>query len=527
MRKKLIPGIFLTFLFLVIDSSSISTLVTSKLLSIPAMPADPSSACTSFCLDNGDHCVLGTNMDHGTFQVGQVYVNKRDVLKTAWESSTSGEYARWISQYGSVTFNIIGSQLVWGGMNEAGLMISTMSLVETEGPAPDERPPLTAPFWVQFQLDNASTVGEVIVSDAQVRVTDAHDHYLVCDRTGDCSVIEFLNGEMVVYTDLTLPTQALSNSTYQDSLDALEDGNFWRVEVVGVIPDGAADEAGVARGDWITAVDGAELAGPEAMETFHSIIAQHDPGDEVILTLRRDEEVDPLTFEVQMAPLPEDTSRYVLPPGTPIQILSLGLVPTFSGDFLTRFATAAQWVDTFDPAGSDDVAAYAFDALEALSVDDTIWSAVFDPANLRVYFRTFRNPHIRYVDFADLDFGCSTPAKMLDVHADGEGDISDDLVVYNHDLALDHTMPVATNLWQVDVSPLFVEILIGGVESFACMEDEPSALEAPALYVENHPPLLPPLVTWTGLMILRRFWPVLILLALFPVIFVLIRRRTR
>ena len=116
---------------------------------------------------------------------------------------------------------------------------------------------------------------------------------------------------------------------------------------------------------------------------------------------------------------------------------------------------------------------------------------------------------------------------MLDVHAGEEGNISANLMVYSHEMALDHTVPVATNLWQVDVSALYVEILMGGVEGFACMEDEPSALEAPELYVENHPPLLPPLVAWTGLMILRRFWPALILLALFPVIFVLIRRRTR
>jgi len=466
-------------------------------------------------------------MDHGTFQVGQVYVNKRHVLKTAWESSTSGEYARWISQYGSVTFNIIGSQLVWGGMNEAGLMISTMSLVETEGPAPDERPPLTAPFWVQFQLDNASTVDDVIVKGAWVRVTDAHDHYLVCDRTGDCAVIEFLNGEMVVYTDLTLPTQVLSNSTYQDSLAALENGNYWRIDAFGIIPGGAADVAGMMEGDWIIAADGVELIGPQSLKIFHSIIAEHDVGDEVLFTVRRSGARDPITLAVRMVPLPEDTSRYVLPPGTPIQIISLGIVPKFSGDFLTRFATAFEWVDKFVPTDSQDAVAYAFDTLDAASVNDTIWSAVFDPANLQVYFRTYRNPQIRYIDFAEIDFLCNTPVMMLDVHAGEEGNISANLMVYSHEMALDHTVPVATNLWQVDVSALYVEILMGGVEGFACMEDEPSALEAPELYVENHPPLLPPLVAWTGLMILRRFWPALILLALFPVIFVLIRRRTR
>jgi hypothetical protein len=299
------------------------------------------------------------------------------------------------------------------------------------------------------------------------------------------------------------------------------------VEAFGVLPDGAADEAGMVEGDWITAVDGVELVGPQSLETFHSIIAQHDVGDEVIFTVRRSGEAAPLKLAVTMAPLPEDTSRYVLPPGTPIQIISLGLVPRCSGNFLMRFATAAEWVDTFEPAGSEEAVAYAFDALEAVSVDDTIWSAVFDPVNLRIYFRTYRNPQIRYIDFAELDFSCNTPAMMLDVHAEGKGDISDDLMVYSHKIALDHAVPVATNLWQVDVSALYVEIIMGGFEGFACMEDDPSALAAPALYVENHPPLLPPLVAWTGLMILRRFWPALILLVMLPVIFILIRKRTK
>ncbi len=527
MRKRLILGVFLTFFFLVVGFSRISSPKRPEPVSTQAIPACQNWTCTSFCLNNGDHCVFGTNMDHGTFQVGQVFVNKRHVLKTAWESSTSGEYARWISQYGSVTFNIIGSQLVWGGMNEAGLMISTMSLMETEGPAPDERLPLTAPFWVQYQLDNASTVEEVIASDALVRVTDAHDHYLVCDRTGDCAVIELLDGGMFVYSGAMLPTRALTNSTYEDSLAALEDGNYWKVGAYGVIPGGSADAAGMVEGDWITTVDGVELVGPESLEMLHSIIAEHEVGDDVVFTVRRSGEADPITLVVRMAPLPEDTSRYVLPPGTPIQIISLGLVPGYPGDFLTRFAAAAEWVDAFEPAGSEEAVAYAFDALEAVSVEDTIWSAVFDPANSRVYFRTYRNPHIRYIDFAELDFSCNTPTMMLDVHARGEGDISDDLAPYSREIALDHAVSVATNLWQVDVSALQVEIIMSGFERFACMEDDPSALEAPALYVENHPPLLPPLVTWTVLMILGRFWPALVVFALLPVILILIRRRIR
>jgi hypothetical protein len=48
---------------------------------------------------------------------GYLYVNKRHGLKTNWDPSISGEYARWISRYGSVTVNFVSYQMVWGGIS--------------------------------------------------------------------------------------------------------------------------------------------------------------------------------------------------------------------------------------------------------------------------------------------------------------------------------------------------------------------------------------------------------------------------
>jgi len=178
-----------------------------------------SRACTSFCLDDGGHCVFGTNFDN-TIREGLLFVNKRNVSKTGWDPGTTGEYASWTSKYGSFTFNLAGYQLVWAGMNEAGLAISTMALPETQNPAPDERPPLVSPLWMQYQLDNCGTVEEVLASDSLVRIADTVDHYLVCDRTGDCAAIEFLGGQMVYRTDETMPVKALTNRLYDESVRA-------------------------------------------------------------------------------------------------------------------------------------------------------------------------------------------------------------------------------------------------------------------------------------------------------------------
>ncbi|MDH4209367.1 MAG: hypothetical protein OEV76_10875, partial [Anaerolineae bacterium] len=110
-------------------------------------------------------------------------------------------------------------------MNEAGLMISTHALDETENPAADERPPLVSALWVQYVLDNFSTVEEVLASDAHVRISDTVDHYLVCERTGDCAAVELLGGQMVHHTGTTLPVKVLTNNTYEDSVAAWRAGS--------------------------------------------------------------------------------------------------------------------------------------------------------------------------------------------------------------------------------------------------------------------------------------------------------------
>ncbi len=181
----------------------------------------PVEGCSSFCLSNPISCVFGTNCDYFSFTSGQLFVNKKDVVKTGLETGTTGKRVEWKSKFGSLTFNFIGYQMAWGGMNEAGLVISTMNLPETKMPAPDERPPLNSGFWIQYQLDNHATVEEVLASDSSVRIANTEkDHYLVCDKEGHCAVIEFLDGKMVYHTGRTLPVNVLTNSTYAESIDA-------------------------------------------------------------------------------------------------------------------------------------------------------------------------------------------------------------------------------------------------------------------------------------------------------------------
>jgi choloylglycine hydrolase len=79
--------------------------------------------------------------------------------------------------------------------------------------------------WRQYQLDNFSSVKEVIESDTFLRIRPkkgVHPHFIVSDKDGNCATIEFLDGKMVCHTNATLPYRALTNNTYEVSLGYLK-----------------------------------------------------------------------------------------------------------------------------------------------------------------------------------------------------------------------------------------------------------------------------------------------------------------
>jgi hypothetical protein len=180
--------------------------------------------CTTFVLHRGNELVLGRNLDWHT-GTGLILANQRGLEKTALIDAPE-KPVKWTSKFGSITFNQVGRELPYGGMNEAGLVVEHMTLDKTAYPAKDDRPAINACQWIQFQLDNYSTVDEVIKSDGLLRIVDAqsHFHFLVCDGLGRVAAIEFLNGKMMSYMGKNLPVAALANSTYAESLHCLQSG---------------------------------------------------------------------------------------------------------------------------------------------------------------------------------------------------------------------------------------------------------------------------------------------------------------
>lgn len=181
--------------------------------------SQPCAACTTFLLAHDGNSVVGKNHD---WMVGDglIIVNKRGMLKTAgYGKQVKGRPAVWTSKYGSVTFNQYGRELPSGGMNETGLVVEEMTLVATRYSEPDLRPAIIALQWIQYQLDNFSTVEEVIASDSTLRIAPgmgAGLHYFCTDSKGNSAVIEFLNGKLVYHTKDTLRFNVLTNNTYEN-----------------------------------------------------------------------------------------------------------------------------------------------------------------------------------------------------------------------------------------------------------------------------------------------------------------------
>jgi penicillin V acylase-like amidase (Ntn superfamily) len=198
--------------------------IEALLAIVAALAAIPSSAsaCTTFCLERASDLVFGKNYDFGIGS-GMLVVNKRGVSKVS-QVGAPDHPARWVSQYGSLTFNQFGREFPSGGMNEAGLVVELMWLDAARYPKPDSRRAVGVLEWIQYQLDNFTTAAEVVTNAERVRIASRTPlHYLVGDRSGGCASVEFLEGRLVAHAGATMPARALTNDTYESSLAFLRE----------------------------------------------------------------------------------------------------------------------------------------------------------------------------------------------------------------------------------------------------------------------------------------------------------------
>jgi choloylglycine hydrolase len=189
--------------------------------------------CTAFSLGDDDELYAAKNFDWSTGD-GLICTNKRGLTKTALGTPEDNP-ATWQSEYGSISFTHWGYEFPTGGINEAGLVVELLAELSgrTEAPQPDDRPFINPLEWVQYQLDTAATVDEVIASDSVLRIIAGDSvlrvplraskramagHYFVSDRQGNSACIELLDGKMAAYTGDRMPVKAITNHLYKKSL---------------------------------------------------------------------------------------------------------------------------------------------------------------------------------------------------------------------------------------------------------------------------------------------------------------------
>lgn len=175
-------------------------------------------ACSAFFY-NGEKKLYGKNFDWSTGD-GYIIKNNRGQQKFAYGIRGNNQ-AQWIAKYGSVTFNQVGKENPYGGINEKGLVVEQLWLT-TSYYQDNHNATVSELEWVQYQLDNYSTVAEVIahINGLTIQPTKATVHYFIADEEGHSAVIDFTEGKTIV-SQKDNHFQVITNSTYSNSL------NYW------------------------------------------------------------------------------------------------------------------------------------------------------------------------------------------------------------------------------------------------------------------------------------------------------------
>lgn len=192
-----------------------------------------SLACTrAVYLGDNDQVITTRSMDW-----------KKDVGTNLWilprgmqrDGATGDKTIHWQSKYGSVIatgYDIATTD----GMNEKGLDVNMLWLVESAYPAPTkDKPTMSISVWGQYVLDNFATVDEAVAALEKEPFTVVTEkvpgeqrmatlHMSISDASGDSAIIEYIDGKQVIHHNRNY--QVMTNSPTFDQQLALD--AYWK-----------------------------------------------------------------------------------------------------------------------------------------------------------------------------------------------------------------------------------------------------------------------------------------------------------
>jgi choloylglycine hydrolase len=177
-----------------------------------------SFACSAF-FNDGKTKYFAKNFDWGSGQ-GYIIKNINGQTKFAYGLRGSNQ-AYWTSKYGSVTFNQIGKEFPYGGLNEKGLVVEQLWMSESIY-QDNKNQTISELEWIQYQLDNYSTIDEIILNINKLTIKPiATIHYFIADRNGNSAVIDFVEGRTVVNKKQGT-NQVITNEMFLNSVNYFE-----------------------------------------------------------------------------------------------------------------------------------------------------------------------------------------------------------------------------------------------------------------------------------------------------------------
>ena len=328
----------------------------------------PARACSTFRYVGPQQTVFGKNYDW-YFADGHLMVNKRSVERRSKISDLT-----WTSTHGSVTFNQFGRNSPSGGINEVGVVVELMWHDAARYPEEDARPAIGNLEWIQYQLDTADTIDDIVASDAKIRILPSDEplHYLVADAQGGVASIEFLDGRMVVHRDDAMPVAALTNDDYSLCLD------FWQHQGTSASKTSAASKTSSETPSERSEAGLSEAGLSEAGLSEAAVTDPHLSGH----------------------------------------------------GSQQRFARAGHWLQPETPP--QNTVAYAFEVLADLAQGpSTQWSIVYEIERRQLHFKIRQQPAVFSLALQDLDFSCAEAVQTVDLLKAQPGDLAPQLNDYS------------------------------------------------------------------------------------------------